>query len=113
METFEQLESLPKNIVRISAGEAHSAVIDARGRLYVFGDGKHGKFGFNTHANEFQPRLVDMFHDMSVVQVACGGCQTVILAKKRVDEDQDESPAEDEYEISRFFGSFPSIFLFA
>ena len=76
-------------------------MIDDRGRLYVFGDGKHGKLGFNTHANEFQSRLVATFQDMTVSQVLCGGCQTIVLAKKRVDADQDESPTEDGNEISR------------
>ena len=42
-ETFESVQSLPKRIIAISAGEAHTAVLGSRGDMYVFGDGKHGK----------------------------------------------------------------------
>lgn len=82
-ESFELLDLARIRATDIAAGEAHSAVVDARGNLYIFGDGKHGKLGFATHSNEFNPCAVDQFQTSRVLKVVCGGCQTIVLAQNR------------------------------
>jgi alpha-tubulin suppressor-like RCC1 family protein len=59
-ETFESVPNLPKRLLAIAAGEAHTVVLGARGDMYVFGDGKHGKLGPATHSNEFEPCSVEL-----------------------------------------------------
>ena len=100
-ESFELLDCLPRKrrATDIAAGEAHSAVLDDKDNLYIFGDGKHGKLGFATHSNEFKPCLVERFQFCTVLKVVCGGCQTIVLARNRrpgesevlVDEEDEKS----------------------
>lgn len=95
-EHFEQVPGLPKHVVAIAAGEAHTAILSARGDMYVFGDGKHGKLGSTTYSNEFEPCLVDKFKTYNVSKVVCGGCQTIILAKKRSPGQNKSSESEED-----------------
>lgn len=94
-ETFELVPGLPKRLMAISAGEGHTAIIGPRQDLYVFGDGKHGKLGSSTHSNEFEACLVDRFKTYDVSKVVCGGCQTIVLAKKK-SADRKKSSESDE-----------------
>ena len=94
-ESFEPIPGLPKRIQAIAAGEGHTAVLGPRGDIYVFGDGKHGKLGSTTCSNEFEPCIVDKFKFYNVLKVVCGGCQTIVLAKKK-DQDQKKSSGSDE-----------------
>ncbi|CAF1394170.1 unnamed protein product [Adineta ricciae] len=94
-ESFELIPGLPKRIQAIAAGEGHTAVLGPRGDIYVFGDGKHGKLGSTTYSNEFEPCIVDKFKLYNVLKVVCGGCQTIVLAKKK-DHDQKKSSGSDE-----------------
>jgi alpha-tubulin suppressor-like RCC1 family protein len=93
-------------VTAIAAGEGHTAVLGTRGDLYVFGDGKHGKLGPQTHSNEFEPFLVDRFKAYNVQKVVCGGCQTIVLAQKR-DHDQKKSSGSEEDIGSRSSSSIP------
>ncbi len=80
---FEIIENLPEQIIAIAAGEAHTAIVDSSGNIYVFGDGKHGKLSSETHANEFEPYFIEKFKEYNILKVVCGGCQTIILAEKK------------------------------
>lgn len=106
-EKFEHLNSLPTRIVQIAAGEGHSAAIDHRGLLFFFGDGKHGKLGFSTQMNEFQPKPVDVFREKNVLKVVCGGCQTMVLAEKQIS-DGSNSFDETQKVLSRLMIGFES-----
>lgn len=64
-------------------------MIGPRQDLYVFGDGKHGKLGSTTHSNEFEACRVDRFKQYHVLNVVCGGCQTIVLAKKTSGNEED------------------------
>ncbi|CAF1417162.1 unnamed protein product, partial [Rotaria sordida] len=94
-ETFENVQGLPKCLTTIAAGEGHTAVLTVRGDLYVFGDGKHGKLGSQTHSNEFAPCLVDKFKTYNVLKVVCGSCQTIVFAQKKTGK-QKLSPESEE-----------------
>ena len=97
-ETFELVPGLPKRLSAIAAGEGHTAVLSARGDLYVFGDGKHGKLGSPTHSNEMEPCLVEKFKSYEVLKVVCGGCQTIALGKKKSTESKRLSGSDEETE---------------
>ena len=97
-ESFELVQGLPKRLSAIAAGEGHTMVLGVRGELYVFGDGKHGKLGSPTHSNEMEPCQVEKFKNYEVLKVACGGCQTIALAKKKSSETKRLSGSEEETE---------------
>ena len=98
MENFEIVEGLSKRLLAIAAGEGHTSVVGARGDIYVFGDGKHGKLGSTTHSNEFNPCFVEKFKPYYVLEVVCGGCQTIVLARKRSTEEKISSGSEEDAE---------------
>ncbi|UJR08508.1 hypothetical protein I4U23_012774 [Adineta vaga] len=95
-ESFESVQGLPKRITEIAAGEGHTAVLGSRGDIYVFGDGKHGKLGSQTHSNEFEPCFVDKFKVYNVLKVVCGGCQTIVFAQKKNQESKRSSGSDDD-----------------
>ncbi|XP_069745496.1 X-linked retinitis pigmentosa GTPase regulator-like isoform X2 [Narcine bancroftii] len=74
-----------KNILSISCGENHTAVVTANGLLYTFGDGRHGKLGLGEEnfTNQFKPTLCTRFLKLAVQSVACGGCHMLVLATPR------------------------------
>jgi alpha-tubulin suppressor-like RCC1 family protein len=82
-------------------GEGHTAVVDFRGDIYVFGDGTHGKLSYKTQSNEFEPCSIDKFKGYNVLKVVCGGCQTIILAQKSESIEDDE-----DFESNYFFFLF-------
>lgn len=96
VEKFEHIEGIPKRATAIAAGEAHTAVIGSRNDLYVFGDGKHGKLGSTTYSNEFEPCFVEKFRNYNVFKIVCGGCQTIVLAQKKISADQKKSSGSEE-----------------
>ncbi|XP_069745499.1 X-linked retinitis pigmentosa GTPase regulator-like isoform X3 [Narcine bancroftii] len=57
-----------KNILSISCGENHTAVVTANGLLYTFGDGRHGKLGLGEEnfTNQFKPTLCTRFLKLAV-----------------------------------------------
>lgn len=95
-EHFELIEKIPKRVISIAAGEGHTAIIGARGDLLICGDGKHGKLGSTTYSNEFDACVVEKFKGYQVLQVVCGGCQTIILARKRLDDEKKSSGSDED-----------------
>ncbi|KAK2158775.1 hypothetical protein LSH36_164g05038 [Paralvinella palmiformis] len=91
---------------RSSCGENHTAIITAKGHLFTFGDGRHGKLalGEENFSNQFKPILVERFMHFIVEDASCGGCHMLISAKPRVEngdmgsseEDEDEECSDDE-----------------
>uniref|UniRef100_A0A672Z324 RCC1-like domain-containing protein n=1 Tax=Sphaeramia orbicularis TaxID=375764 RepID=A0A672Z324_9TELE len=49
----------PLGVSFISCGEAHTAVLTKDGKVFTFGDGRHGQLGHNSSGNEVRPRLVE------------------------------------------------------
>ncbi len=77
------IENLPKHWITIAAGATHTAIINSYGELYLFGDGKYGKLNYETDLNQLQPYFIDQFKEYNVLDVVCGGCQTIIYAKRK------------------------------
>ncbi|XP_071505930.1 X-linked retinitis pigmentosa GTPase regulator-like, partial [Diadema antillarum] len=85
----------------VACGESHTAVITAKGCLYTFGDGRHGKLaqGEESFSNIFVPTKVHRFKGFVVEQVSCGGCHTLVRARRRnppEDPESDQEPTEAE-----------------
>lgn len=64
----------------ISAGEAHSAIIDSDGKLYTFGCGAFGRLGHGVEEDCNEPTIVDTLQQMQMLQVDCGLFHTVALS---------------------------------
>ena len=95
VENFEIVEGFSKRLLAIAAGEGHTAVLSVRCDIYVFGDSKHGKLGSTTHSNEFNPCFVEKFKPYYVLELVCGVCQTIVLARKRSAEQKILSGSEE------------------
>ncbi|XP_012586719.1 PREDICTED: X-linked retinitis pigmentosa GTPase regulator-like [Condylura cristata] len=69
----------------ICCGENHTALITDVGRLYTFGNGRHGKLGrgLENFNNQFIPTLCSNFLRFTVQLVACGGCHMLVFASPR------------------------------
>ncbi|XP_012585726.1 PREDICTED: X-linked retinitis pigmentosa GTPase regulator [Condylura cristata] len=69
----------------ISCGENHTALITDMGRLYTFGDGRHGKLGLGLEnfTNQFVPTSSPNFLRFVIHLVACGGCHMLVFATPR------------------------------
>ncbi|XP_029302600.1 LOW QUALITY PROTEIN: probable E3 ubiquitin-protein ligase HERC6 [Cottoperca gobio] len=69
----------PLGVSFISCGEAHSAVLTKDGKVFTFGEGRHGRLGHNSSANELIPRLLDGV-DGPASQISCGRRHTLVLS---------------------------------
>ncbi|KAL7061915.1 hypothetical protein AAHC03_01560 [Spirometra sp. Aus1] len=67
-------------IVDIFAGYAHSAAITEAGELYTWGHGLTGSLGHGDTRNQRRPKLVEALCGHRVVEVACAGEHTPVLA---------------------------------
>ncbi|KAJ8026832.1 X-linked retinitis pigmentosa GTPase regulator [Holothuria leucospilota] len=95
----------------ISCGESHTAVITESASLYTFGDGRHGKLaqGEESFSNLFVPTRVKRFKGFYVEQVSCGGCHTLVRARKKhpsQGEMSSDSETENEEQVLRHSGNF-------
>ncbi|XP_035535912.1 probable E3 ubiquitin-protein ligase HERC6 [Morone saxatilis] len=68
----------PLGVSFISCGEAHSAVLTKDGKVFTFGEGRHGQLGHNSSADEVRPRLVDGLDGLAS-HISCGRCHTLVL----------------------------------
>ncbi|KAG5282939.1 hypothetical protein AALO_G00036400 [Alosa alosa] len=63
---------------RISCGDAHSVLVTAQGRLYVFGSNSSGQLGLETKGALSKPTSVKALRSERVELVACGRNHTII-----------------------------------
>ena len=62
----------------IAAGEGHSVICTAEGRVWTFGNGGSGRLGHGGDADEMVPRMVEGLVGVKVAQVAASCQHTVI-----------------------------------
>ena len=66
-------------IVYCDAGEAHSAIIDDNGVLYMFGAGSYGRLGLGEESDALVPTSVDTLRKHKIVMVSCGAFHTMCI----------------------------------
>ncbi|CAL7951444.1 unnamed protein product [Xylocopa violacea] len=88
-----------ERITRISCGESHTAIVTDSGKLYTCGDGRHGKLGLEENENNVHElTFVSRYTELFVLDVACGGCHTILVGQRRetsnTQKDMDTSQTE-------------------
>jgi len=79
VETFAMLSESPSRASAVRAGQFHSAVLTANGKLYMFGDNRYGQLGLGDFENRELPSRVDLPSGNGVRDVALGNWHTIAL----------------------------------
>jgi alpha-tubulin suppressor-like RCC1 family protein len=77
--TLEVVAGLPR-VVQVAAGVAHTAALDAQGRLWTWGFGEAGRLGHGESLDELVPRAVAALDDIRLCAVSAGGAHTAAVS---------------------------------
>ena len=82
-------DNIPANgVVRVGAGQQHSACVSADGDVYAWGDNANGQLGTGSLAVQYYPTKMTWGGSAApvggAVDVACGEVNTVILGADSV-----------------------------
>ncbi|XP_043274624.1 X-linked retinitis pigmentosa GTPase regulator-like [Venturia canescens] len=85
-----------ETVKKIGCGESHVAIVTESGKLLTCGDGRHGKLGLEENENNVHElTLASKYQELVVSDVACGGCHTILVGRRR-ELDKDESTNEEQ-----------------
>lgn len=78
------LATYSEPLLYTALGEGHTAVIDARGKLWTFGYGRYGQLGHGSYDDGSVPRTVLDLVGSKVSQVACGRGHTIVYVPSQL-----------------------------
>ncbi|KAM4052938.1 putative E3 ubiquitin-protein ligase HERC6 isoform 2-T2 [Anomaloglossus baeobatrachus] len=70
-----------KDVIYISCGDEHTAVLSKAGTVYTFGDGSYGQLGKSSVTHTSVPQKVEEYEGQ-VSQIACGSYHTLLYVFK-------------------------------
>eukprot|EP01114_Cavostelium_apophysatum_P000595 TRINITY_DN10544_c0_g1_i1.p1 TRINITY_DN10544_c0_g1~~TRINITY_DN10544_c0_g1_i1.p1 ORF type:complete len:384 (+),score=35.62 TRINITY_DN10544_c0_g1_i1:98-1153(+) len=71
--------------IKFAAGSEHSVAVTSENRLFVWGWAEHGQLGLGKDdtKNRNAPTELELFKDLHVLDVSCGGGHTMVLTEPR------------------------------
>ncbi|KAK6256113.1 hypothetical protein SCA6_017418 [Theobroma cacao] len=73
------------NVLSVSCGEWHTAIVSSAGKLFTYGDGTFGVLGHGNTLSLLQPKEVEFFKDLWVKSVSCGPWHMAAIAEIMTD----------------------------
>jgi len=69
---------IQEKVIKISAGEKHSACINSRFEVFTWGCHKNGKLGFDSKEEARRPAKLEDLWEYEVIDVSCGAMHTLV-----------------------------------